>query len=165
MKRLLIVLIIIPAIVFTIFITKQERNKKCYIGEESKTTFTYSKLITPPLQTFEDYPIICENRGMFDFSSIAIYEANEIWIDTIKEQYHLHHKHTNSELYALINNLRYKQLTHIVDIISNDHWLYFSGGCINGEKDNNKFKAHFDMHINNAKNRVIFHYHSFSSEK
>lgn len=167
MKRVLLALSIVCAAlgVFLFGKTLSESHKAYVVGEEAKQSFTYKALLPPPPQTGTAYPVIHESRGMFDFSAVALYEADADWVESIRETYQLTPAPDAHELSSVISLLRHRKLDDMAELLSQETWSRYTGGRLSGVRFQDPFTACFDLYVNQASSKVILYYHSFTHDQ
>lgn len=161
MKYIIISLISVFVLGFFYVRATASGHQEYYSGEAAKQTLTFRALIAPPTQTFTTYPLIHESSGMFDFSSIAVYEAHSAWIDHIREKYNFKPDTDSVGVSMITKNLKYRKLDSMAEMISHEQWSHYSDGKVSGVWHDTPFEAHVELYVNNASNKVILHYHSF----
>ena len=167
MKKILFLIIVLFSFFSLIMINflKEANVNRCYIGNESNHLFSANELIKYPRQYCNQYPVIYESRGMFDFSSIVLFEADCKYFDCLIEKYKLEASGNSFQLSNLLRNLRCLKLHDFVERIRREQWTHFSGGEVSGYRNNLRFNAHFELFVNISKNRAILYYHSFTRVK
>lgn len=167
MKRVLFAMGIVCAAlgVFLLGKTLSESHKEYVVGEEAKQSFTYKALLPPPHQTGTAYPVIHESRGIFDFSAVALYEADADWVGSIRELYQLKPAPDSHELSSMISLLRHRKLDDMANLILQEPWSRYTGGRLTGIRHQERFTACFDLYVNQTSSKVILYYHSFTHEQ
>lgn len=144
------------------------RNTERYFaGKDAADTFTCQELLPLPPQHRPDYPMVWESCGMFDFSSLILFEADAAWMEALIARCGLTREESAWGNRYLADwaerHLVQKEATQMAKSLGSD-WVSYSAATVDVRNRPGE-KGYFDLFVNPSHTRAVLHYYSFSREK
>lgn len=150
-----------------VFYDLTHNTEKFYAGEAATVTFTYNELVPLPPQHRRDYPMAWESRGMFDFSSLILFDADAAWLDTLIARYGLTEENAPSGHHYIAE---WVQRPHpqeggeqMASSLGAD-WVSYSSATTDVRNQPGE-KACFTLFVAPSRTSAVLYYYSFYQEK
>ena len=142
----------------------EQANSTYSTGAEAQQSFTCNTLLRIPEQKDEEYPIIHDSRGMFDFSSVVIFKASTPWIGDFIREYGLKPSESTHEQMQLERRFREKKLDKLAAMVGSQSWQHYTGGRVSyTDLAGRSRQGYFEACINATRDKVMVHFHSFTT--
>lgn len=136
------------------------------MGAEAQQCISCAKLVRLPEQRSDEYPIVHESGGMFDFSSTVIFEASTTWIGDFIREYGLTPTDSSLAQRQIECNFQALKLDSLAAMVGSESWHHYTGGRVSyTAPDGRLCRGCFEACINAPRDKVLLHYHSFSTVK
>lgn len=142
-------------------------TEKSYAGEAATATFTYKELVPLPPQHRRDFPMVWESHGMFDFSSLILFEADAAWTEALITRYGLTREESAWGTRYLAEWAQrphpQKEAAQMAKNLGSD-WVAYSAATLDVRNQPGQ-KGCFVLFVHPSRTQAVLYYYSFYQEK